>query len=102
MTRRKQEREGPPLPRGEISLHHKSQAGACSMRTAGPSLAIVPAPLLPCQRALPRTLIHAISVHFMSTSKSKQTGAASVSEEAVVFAVGERNLLVRSRRDAGH
>jgi len=74
MIRHKQEREGLPLPRREISLHHKSQAGGCSMRTDGPSLAIVPAPLLPCQQALPWTLIHAISVHFMSTSKANKQG----------------------------
>ena len=42
MIRHKQEREGRPLPRTERSLHHKERAGGCSIRTDGPSLAIVP------------------------------------------------------------
>ncbi len=91
MIRHKQEREGQPLPRTECSLHHKEQAGGCSRRTDGPSLAIVPPPLSPCQQTLPRALTHAISVHFMSDQQSKQTGATSVSEEAVVFAVREES-----------
>lgn len=97
MIRHKQEREGLPLPRSECSLHHKAQAGGCSIRTDGPSLAIVRPPLSPCQQALPRALTHAISVHFTSKQQSKQTGATSVSEEAVVFAVRVRNLLLGSQ-----
>lgn len=70
----KQEREGLPLPPSECSLHHKEREGGCSIRTDDPSLAIVPRQLLPCQQSLPRTLTHAISVHFTSCCKTNKQG----------------------------
>lgn len=101
MTRHKQEREGLPLPRREHSLHHK-EGGRREVVPQERSLAIVPPPLSPCQRALPRTRTHAISVHFTSDQQGKQTGATSVSKEAVVFAVRVRNLLVGERQHHHH
>lgn len=101
MTRHKQEREGPPLPRREHSLHHK-EGGRREVVPQERSLAIVPPPLSPCQRSLPRTRTHAISVHFTSDQQGKQTGATSVSKEAVVFAVRVRNLLVGESQHHRH
>lgn len=104
MTRHKQEREGPPLPRREHSLHHKQQAGGCSTRTESGHCPCAPpsSPLSPCQRTLPHTRAQATGVHFTSGRQGKQTGATSVSKEAVVFAVRVRNLLVGESQQPPH
>lgn len=100
MARHKQEREGLPLPCGERSLHHKERTRGCSIRTDDPSLAIVPPAIVPLSAG---PVVHPHSCNLCPLyehQQSKQTGATSVSEEAVVFAVGVsvlRNLLVGSR-----
>lgn len=87
MIRNKQEREGLPLPRSECSLHQKEQEGGCSIRTDGPSLGHCSFPIVTLS-AGPATHPHSCNLcPLYEHQQSKQTGATSVSEEAVVFAV---------------
>lgn len=72
--RHKQEREGRPLPWTERSLHHKERAGGCSIRTDGPSLAIVPplhcqAVSRPCRAP---SLMQSLSTLWATSKANKQ------------------------------